>query len=271
MGDGPISLMDLRPMGGWEGVGSTNLQLGWKGLSGQIPGELGNLTQLTSLRLNSELSGIPPELGNLAQLTNLRLFSNLLSGSIPPELGDLVQLRDLSLGVNQLSGSIPPELGNLKHLTLLSKPAQRLHPEGNLAQLRWLGLRPNKLNQLSGLEVLDSALLSWATSALLNLSKPLSGPMPQGNLVEWLRLDNNQLSGSIPPQLGNLALLGVLRLSRNLLSGPIPPQLGNAHLEWMDLRSNQLSGGIPPQLGNLRGLEFFQLVARFRPSLASPS
>ena len=77
--------------------------------------------------------------------------------------------------------------------------------------------------------------------------------------VTSLYLQDNQLSGEIPPELGNLANLKTLWLSRNQLSGEIPPELGNlANLEWLDLEDNQLSG-IPPELGNLASLETWDL------------
>ncbi|MBC6479003.1 MAG: leucine-rich repeat domain-containing protein [Hormoscilla sp. GM7CHS1pb] len=111
---------------GWHGVkvdGNrvTGLMLGLNGLTGKIPNQLGNLSNLERLNLHSnQLSGsIPPELGNLKNLRLLNLNSNQLSGSIPPELGNLNKLEYLYLKSNQLSGSIPPELGNLKKLDRL--------------------------------------------------------------------------------------------------------------------------------------------------------
>ena len=66
----------------------------------------------------------------------------------------------------------------------------------------------------------------------------------------------NQLSGAIPPELGNLANLQNLDLGSNQLSGAIPPELGNlANLQSLNLNDNQLSGAIPPELGNLTNLE----------------
>ena len=57
------------------------------------------------------LSGqIPPELGKLTNLRDLYLQDNQLSGEIPPELGKLVNLESLILAGNQLSGEIPSEL-----------------------------------------------------------------------------------------------------------------------------------------------------------------
>ena len=87
-------------------------------LTGSMPPELGNLSNLRTLILNgSQLSGsIPSEMGNLAHLYWLELPGNQLSGVIPPELGNLYNLRGLYLSDNQLTGSIPPELGNLYNL-----------------------------------------------------------------------------------------------------------------------------------------------------------
>ena len=92
------------------------------GLTGEIPPEIGNLTNLTFLRLwGNQLSGsIPPEIGNLTNLTYLNLSVNQLTGEIPSEIGNLTNLTSLVLERNQLTGSIPPEIGNLTNLTNLS-------------------------------------------------------------------------------------------------------------------------------------------------------
>jgi hypothetical protein len=106
----------------------TLLDLSANGLSGTIPAELGNLTNLTLLNTSSnQLSGrIPPELGKLTNLTLLGLGSNNLSDGIPFELGQLTNLRLLSLFSNQLSGNIPPELSNLTNLTRLDLSSNQL-------------------------------------------------------------------------------------------------------------------------------------------------
>ena len=79
-------------------------------------------------------------------------------------------------------------------------------------------------------------------------------------------LRNNELTGRIPPELGNLANLEVLRLDGSSnrgvprLEGPIPPELGNlVNLRRLDLSLNQLTGLIPPELGNLARLERLSL------------
>ena len=84
-------------------------------LSGEIPTEIGNLTQLKSLQLPfNELNGeIPAEIGNLMQLISLGVRHNQLSGEIPSEIGTLDSLMFLDLSFNQLSGLIPQTLCSL--------------------------------------------------------------------------------------------------------------------------------------------------------------
>ena len=134
----------------------TNLQvlsLSINTLSGEIPAELGNLTNLQLLSLSAnELSGeIPAELENLTNLEGLDLLRNELSGEIPAELGRLTNLELLYLHSNKLSGEIPAELGRLTNLELLYLHSNKLSGEipaelGDLASLQYLYLDSNKLS-----------------------------------------------------------------------------------------------------------------------------
>ena len=65
--------------------------------------------------------------------------------------------------------------------------------------------------------------------------------------VSSLRLPANVLSGTVPPEVGDLASLGVLFLPRNSkLAGTAPSQLGKlSALTFLALDSNRLSGTIP--------------------------
>ena len=102
----------------WHGLDTdangrvTGLRLENNGLIGEIPAELGDLTNLIALRLYSNsLSGkIPAALGELANLQELILSRNALTGEIPVELGGLTNLISLRLYSNRLSGAIPTEL-----------------------------------------------------------------------------------------------------------------------------------------------------------------
>ena len=71
-----------------------------------------------------------------------------------------------------------------------------------------------------------------------------------------LILFNNQLTGSIPPELGNLSSLTALRLSNNRLSGPVPPEFsGMSSLSALSLSFNPgLAGPLPTDLTTLARL-----------------
>ena len=73
--------------------------------------------------------------------------------------------------------------------------------------------------------------------------------------VITLVLSNNNLTGSIPAEIGKLSNLDVLLLQRNQLTGSIPAEIGNlSELAWLFLQVNQLSGSIPTEIGNLSNL-----------------
>ena len=184
------------PLRDWYGVEVNSegrvsaLVLTHNNLSGRVPPEVGNLTELERLNLASydvlgraynNLTGpIPPELGNLAKLTVLNLHRNDLTGPIPPELGNLANLMGLDLRYNNLIGQIPPELGNL-------------------AKLDGLGVEGN------------------------NLTGPIPPELGKLANLRSLSLGSNDLSGSFPPELGALTRLGRLTLARNPgLAGALP-------------------------------------------------
>ena len=92
----------------------------------------------------------------------------------------------------------------------------------------------------------------------------LSGEIPPwlGNLtkLEWLRLDGNEFTGQIPNGLSRLSNVTFLVLSGNQLTGQIPSWLGNmTSLEQLGLSDNRLSGEIPTTLGNLPNLRLIRL------------
>ncbi|WP_420462426.1 Ig-like domain-containing protein [Candidatus Palauibacter sp.] len=78
--------------------------------------------------------------------------------------------------------------------------------------------------------------------------------------VRRLYLGSNNLTGPIPPELGNIPRLNILHLPSNSLAGPIPPEVGKlSRLQQLNLESNDLTGSIPPGLGNLPELGILQL------------
>jgi Leucine-rich repeat (LRR) protein len=96
------------------------------------------------------------------------------------------------------------------------------------------------------------------------LSCNLTGRIPPeiGNFskLELLDLENNKLSGSIPSEIGKLSNLTHFFIAHNSISGSIPKEIGNlSKLVRLSLWDNQLSGTFPPELEKLLNLEFLAI------------
>ena len=212
------------PLNEWHGVTTdssgrvTELRLQHNGLIGQLPAELGNLTELINLHLGfNELTGeIPSQLGRLSNAQGVFLHNNSLSGSIPTELGNLSNLIYLDVGHNhQLTGEIPAQLGELVNLKKFDVGSNRLTGE-----------------------------IPTALGRLVNL--------------ERLTLGYNKLTGTIPSELYGLVDLKELVLDTNMLTGHLSADVGNlSELEILTIFSNQLRGELPQSLTRLAGLKTF--------------
>ena len=261
-----------EPLSEWRGVGVnddgrvTALWLFGNQLTGEIPVELSQLSQLQLLYLSSnQLTGeIPVELSQLSQLQDLSLYNNQLTGEIPVELSQLFQLQLLYLDSNRLTGEIPAELGNLAQLNGLYLHGNELNgpiPSWlvNLTELRELSLWSNQLTGTIPPEVApaqDRAALvvlylqtdgpNWTDNTNWARSRePLSewhgvSTDEQGR-VEELRLSANGSNGTIGAELGVLTRLAGLYLNDNELTGTIPPELENlTQLQVFDIRNTGL-------------------------------
>ncbi|MEM7531398.1 MAG: leucine-rich repeat domain-containing protein [Chloroflexota bacterium] len=228
------------------------------GLVGNLPADIGNLTNLTTLSLGyNQLGTLPPELWNLASLTHLYLSSIQLK-TIPTEISNLKNLTKLSLMENDIS-TLPDELWNLTALTNLYLSSNQLTiipvDIGNLNNLNYLSLKENAIANLPDeLWNLTSLIHLYLSSNQLNTI-----PTDVGNLTNLtiLSLGNNQLT-SIPSEIGNLASLESLLLSNNDLAS-VPNELWDLRtLTTLNLSDNQLNS-ISSQVGNLTNLTRFEL------------
>ena len=106
-----------------DGGHVSGLHLGGNGLRGEIPAEIGRLTQLRELWFgdgNNITGEFPSEVSKLTRLEVLDLGYSEMRGAIPAWLGDLGRLMYLYLDGNQFEGEVPAELGNLTRLELLT-------------------------------------------------------------------------------------------------------------------------------------------------------
>lgn len=275
-------------------------------LSGNIPGGFGNIGTLQSLLLSdNQLSGpIPPSLGSLMNLQTLWLSSNALTGPIPGELGDLSSLTALTLHNNQLIGCYDPNLMIL--CSQLTSSTNGHISNGNLLEADWEAFclqGPNAC--LPCLEddyiALRALFLStngtmwtnnsgWPDENLFMMTAYATVPPPGfEDLNQWfgvttntdgcvthLILNNNNLDGYIPIEIGNLGNLFVLEAKSNLLIGSIPTSIENLiNLTNLDLGANDLSGSLSEELGCLPSIERIYLYSNLftgciPPKLSSP-
>ncbi|CAN6177882.1 unnamed protein product [Urochloa humidicola] len=269
--------------------------------SGTIPPRWGQLTDLQLLGLSyNKLSGrIPSSIGNLTSLIGLMIPGNHLSSEIPPEIGNCTSLIYLNLQGNSLSGNVPPEMmrmGSDPWVTFDKnrKDSSVLVGFGQCITLSWymqtsyslFNYLHSVMNWQTCRMLWDSILKGYGVIPICDKSSlstsymipkyvilsqnMLSGAIPTEIVsmknLSMLYLDDNALSGHLPPELGNLPLI-VLNVSRNYFSGPIPPNTGQAScLEVLDLSYNNLSGELPSSLGQLSRLSLFN--ASYNPLLS---
>ncbi|KAG6538336.1 receptor kinase-like protein Xa21 [Zingiber officinale] len=242
----------------------TILSLAGNKFRGSIPSEIGNLSSLVELYLSSnQLSGsIPSSMGNLGRLTILYLHFNNLNGTIPLEIGNLVNMQVLVLGGNHLSGIIPKSLGFLKNLDTLILSGNQLEATSfaewsfidALSNCTHLRILEANANNLGGMFPKSIGNLSKNLQGLNFFQNQITGSLPAeiGNLnLSAIIMQSNRLSGTIPKELGSINRLEKIRLGDNFLTGEIPVDLGNlTKLSTLVLDNNKLYGPIPTSLGN---------------------
>ncbi|GKD31832.1 receptor like protein 1 [Tanacetum coccineum] len=100
----------------------SGLDLSSNKLTGEIPLELGYLTEILALNLshNQLMGSIPKKLSNLTNIESLDLSSNNLSGNIPSQLTNLAYLSHFNVSYNNLTGKLPDMKGQFGTFTAAS-------------------------------------------------------------------------------------------------------------------------------------------------------
>ncbi|PAN25418.1 hypothetical protein PAHAL_4G299700 [Panicum hallii] len=249
----------------------TQLSLTNNLLEGAIPAGLGFLQRLYYLDLSgNRLSGGIPEtlFCNCSALQYLDLANNSLTGDIPyADECRLPSLRYLLLWSNDLSSAIPPALANSPMLEWIDFESNYLSGKlpsqvfDRLPRLQYLYLSYNNLSSHDSNTDLDPFFrslrncthlqeLELAGNDLGGRLPPFIGELPRA--LRQLHLEDNAISGSIPPNISGLVNLTYLNLSNNLLNGSIPPDMSHMRrLERLYLSNNLLSGEIPKSIGEI--------------------
>ena len=279
--DGLTSLETLELTDNWHVPGLTSLpedvfdgltsletlNLGIVGLTSLPSDVFSGLTNLTWLRLSSNgtatptgLTELPTDIfAGLTSLASLDLTFNPLTclPAIPSSVTYLVlpegkTRADYPSCSDQSSSASPSDRDALVALYNATAGANWTN------NTNWLSDRP--IGEWYGITTNSSGRVTYISLERNQLSGTI--PPELGNLSDLidLVLRHNQLSGIIPPELSNLTNLQIIWIQDNQLSGPVPPVLGNLlNLKKLELSDNQFDGSIPPALGNLSNLEVLYL------------
>jgi Leucine-rich repeat (LRR) protein len=225
---------------------SAILSLDGLGLS-SLPGQIGDLTKLTSLNLsNNQLDTLPPEIWKLDDLTNLDLSRNNQLNISPPLLDELSQLE---------AGGCSVELPDhfLEHRAFLT--GLRSWAEDTAAPEEERRARVVAMKKIIEAKFSRSASLSLDGLGLSSL------PVQIGDLTELtsLNLSRNRIN-ILPAEIRRLTVLENLDLSANQLN-TIPPEIWDlTTLTRLGLAANQLDR-LPAEIAKLTALKSLNLYS----------
>uniref|UniRef100_A0A0E0QAS4 non-specific serine/threonine protein kinase n=1 Tax=Oryza rufipogon TaxID=4529 RepID=A0A0E0QAS4_ORYRU len=263
-GELPLEVADMKSL--------KYLMLPANSFSGGIPPEYGRLAELQALDLSyNGLTGrIPASIGNLTSLLWLMLAGNQLSGEIPPEIGNCSSLLWLNLADNRLTGRIPPEMAEIGRNPAPTfeknrKDVSVLAGSGECqAMRRWIPATYPPFNFVYTVMTRENCRSIWDRLlkgyGIIPICTNSSSPVRSNTISGYVQLSGNKLSGEIPSQIGAMRNLSLLHLDNNQLTGRLPPAISHLPLVVLNVSNNSISGGIPPEIGHILCLEILDLT-----------
>ncbi|KAL0001396.1 hypothetical protein SO802_015177 [Lithocarpus litseifolius] len=116
----------------------------------------------------------------------------------------------------------------------------------------WVTFDTTVTSQSSFLELEALLKTGWWNNTNLNMSSScnwLGIACDEGGSVTKIDLRDNELKGSIPPEIGNFSKLTRLDLSYNYVSGELPISLARlTQLKELLLSNNHITGSIPLEI-----------------------
>ncbi|KAH1047212.1 hypothetical protein J1N35_037996 [Gossypium stocksii] len=243
-------------------------------LSGPLsPAFNGSSLVTLDLSENSLTGEIPDWVGMLPNLSILLLKANHFDGELPVHFCRLYALSILDVSRNKLSGRIPSCLSNLTLIPWTERDIS--HPFYNMIMYSafrnvFAGSRLTIYDLISNKVYYNGELPSSQIYFIKYGAEYIEFPTKyrvytyQGKILDLLvaiDLSCNQLTGTIPPGLGNLSEIRGLNLSHNNLTGAIPSTFSKLkQIESLDLSYNNLSGRIPSELTEMTALAVFSVA-----------
>jgi Leucine-rich repeat (LRR) protein len=222
------------------------LDLSGNTLRGELPQSLALMPFLEDVRLNNnQISGTLGSVQGIHTLRRLNLSNNALSGTLSALCG-LPLLEQVALSGNAFSGTLPPCVLALPTLTVFNASNNQL--SGALPITIDTVAMPSNLETLNlrGNRFTGTLPVAWGrdggVGGALAFAKNTSSQTQSLSGVQYLDLGENQLSGTIPPEWGDLAALRLLALDGNSLSGRVPDEITNlSRLRSLQLQNNALT------------------------------
>ena len=267
-----------------------------EGLYGEIPKDIGKLTELRVLSLGESRlhCSIPKSFGKLRKLWFLDLksarylrsgFENLfslsalrfmrlplagLNGTLPDEFGlYFPALIECRLSGNHLSGRIPSTLGHMRNLRRLNLARNYLTGKipksiGSIRTLQFAVFSENQLSsfeegiQFNSLEVL---LLAGNKKLTMTFNVFLEAMASTKESLRILNISDCNFFGTIPTKLWGFKNIISVDLRNNKLSGKVPwSNIDLLFLHDFHVSANNLSGQITDDFSEVPSLQLLDVA-----------
>ena len=253
-----------KPLDTWPAVTVTDnrvtaLKLSTSGVIAKdwtLPDAVGDLTELTELRINSNklVGDIPDAVYSLAKLEKLYFQNDNLTGSISGKIAQLTELTELYVDRNaNMTGGIPKEIGNLKKLMRLNISQSGIGGEipAELGQceslIQFMAFKTNLSGNLP--DIWDMPVLQ---TVMLHTNPGLTGPLPaslgkmkslESGTAPSIQIYDCNITGTIPDSFASLPeKTKQVHVQGNKMSGVIPLTV-QAHTNFANWKYNPQQEG----------------------------